>query len=293
MSIKISDLTVSFKNGVTAINHVDLEIPNGIFGLLGENGAGKTTLMRVLTTVLKPTSGAVTLDGMIYSECNYPKIQKKIGYLPQELDLYPNLTVEECLEYMGELAGIEKKECQQRIKYYLEKTSLTEHRKKKIRQLSGGMKRRVGLIQALLNEPEFLIVDEPTTGLDPEERIRIRNLLVDFSENRTILFSTHVVEDLAATCNQLAVMKKGHFLYSGSMQELLNIAKGHVWICKVKDEFQARELEKMYHVSAKQYVDGGLQMKILCETQPDVPCIPCEITLEDAYIYISNNAKTK
>ena len=293
MSIKISDLTVSFKNGVTAINHVDLESPNGIFGLLGENGAGKTTLMRVLTTVLKPTSGAVTLDGMIYSECNYPKIQKKIGYLPQELDLYPNLTVEECLEYMGELAGIEKKECQQRIKYYLEKTSLTEHRRKKIRQLSGGMKRRVGLIQALLNEPEFLIVDEPTTGLDPEERIRIRNLLVDFSENRTILFSTHVVEDLAATCNQLAVMKKGQFLYSGSMQELLNIAKGHVWICKVKDEFQARELEKMYHVSAKQYVDGGLQMKILCETQPDVPCIPCEITLEDAYIYISNNAKTK
>ena len=293
MSIKISDLTVSFKNGLTAINHVDLEIPNGIFGLLGENGAGKTTLMRVLTTVLKPTSGAVTLDGMIYSECNYPKIQKKIGYLPQELDLYPNLTVEECLEYMGELAGIEKKECQQRIKYYLEKTSLTEHRRKKIRQLSGGMKRRVGLIQALLNEPEFLIVDEPTTGLDPEERIRIRNLLVDFSENRTILFSTHVVEDLAATCNQLAVMKKGQFLYSGSMQELLNIAKGHVWICKVKDEFQARELEKMYHVSAKQYVDGGLQMKILCETQPDVPCIPCEITLEDAYIYISNNAKTK
>ncbi len=293
MSIKISDLTVSFKNGVTAINHVDLEIPNGIFGLLGENGAGKTTLMRVLTTVLKPTSGAVTLDGMIYSECNYPKIQKKIGYLPQELDLYPNLTVEECLEYMGELAGIEKKGCQQRIKYYLEKTSLTEHRRKKIRQLSGGMKRRVGLIQALLNEPEFLIVDEPTTGLDPEERIRIRNLLVDFSENRTILFSTHVVEDLAATCNQLAVMKKGQFLYSGSMQELLNIAKGHVWICKVKDEFQARELEKMYHVSAKQYVDGGLQMKILCETQPDVPCIPCEITLEDAYIYISNNAKTK
>lgn len=293
MSIKISDLTVSFKNGVTAINHVDLEIPNGIFGLLGENGAGKTTLMRVLTTVLKPTSGAVTLDGMIYSECNYPKIQKKIGYLPQELDLYPNLTVEECLEYMGELAGIEKKECQQRIKYYLEKTSLTEHRRKKIRQLSGGMKRRVGLIQALLNEPEFLIVDEPTTGLDPEERIRIRNLLVDFSENRTILFSTHVVEDLAATCNQLAVMKKGQFLYSGSMQELLNIAKGHVWICKVKDEFQARELEKMYHVSAKQYVDGGLQMKILCEAQPDVPCIPCEITLEDAYIYISNNAKTK
>lgn len=222
MSIKINDLTVTFKNGVTAIDHADLEIPKGLFGLLGENGAGKTTLMRVLTTVLKPTGGTVTLDGMLYSEGNYEKIQRKIGYLPQEIELYPNLTVQECLEYMGDLAGVPKKVCKERIRYYLEKTSLIEHRRKKMRQLSGGMKRRVGLIQALLNEPEFLIIDEPTTGLDPEERIRIRNLLVDFSEKRTILFSTHVVEDLVATCNQLAVMKKGAFLYAGSMQELIN-----------------------------------------------------------------------
>ena len=249
--------------------------------IIGEEGNGKSTLLKWLV------SPALVED---YVEAEGERITggAKIGYLPQELDLYPNLTVEECLEYMGELSGIEKKECRQRMKYYLEKTSLTQHRKKKIRQLSGGMKRRVGLIQALLNEPEFLIVDEPTTGLDPEERIRIRNLLVDFSENRTILFSTHVVEDLAATCNQLAVMKKGEFLYSGSMQELLNAAKGHVWICMVRDEFQARELEKRYHVSAKQYVDGGLQMKLLCETQPDIPCTPCEITLEDAYIYVTN-----
>lgn len=288
MNIKINDLTVTFKNGVTAVNHANLEIPQGVFGLLGENGAGKTTLMRVLTTVLKPTGGMVSMDGILYSECNYGKIQKKIGYLPQEIDLYPNLTIQECLEYMGELSGIEKHECAERIRYYLEKTSLMEHRKKKMRQLSGGMKRRVGLIQALLNEPEFLIVDEPTTGLDPEERIRIRNLLVDFSENRTILFSTHVVEDLAATCNQLAVMKKGTFLYAGSMQDLVNEAKGHIWICKVADEIQARELEKKYHVSAKQYVDGGLQMKLLSEQKPDIDCIPVSATLEDAYIYVTN-----
>ena len=190
MSIHIEDLTVRFKNSVTAIDHADLDIPNGIFGLLGENGAGKTTLMRVLTTVLKPTNGMVTLDGILYSEGNYEKIQRKIGYLPQEIELYPNLTVQECLEYMGDLAGVPKAECRKRIDYYLKKTSLIEHRKKKMKQLSGGMKRRVGLVQALLNEPEFLIVDEPTTGLDPEERIRIRNLLVDFSENRTVLFST-------------------------------------------------------------------------------------------------------
>lgn len=288
MSIKINDLTVTFKNGVTAIDHADLEIPKGLFGLLGENGAGKTTLMRVLTTVLKPTGGTVTLDGMLYSEGNYEKIQRKIGYLPQEIELYPNLTVQECLEYMGDLAGVSKKVCKERIRYYLEKTSLIEHRRKKMRQLSGGMKRRVGLIQALLNEPEFLIIDEPTTGMDPEERIRIRNLLVDFSEKRTILFSTHVVEDLVATCNQLAVMKKGAFLYAGSMQELINEAKGHIWICRATDEKQAREIEKKYHVSSKQYVDGELRIKLINKGKPDIDCTPVSATLEDAYIYITN-----
>lgn len=288
MSIKINDLTVTFKNGVTAINHADLEIPKGIFGLLGENGAGKTTLMRVLTTVLSPSNGTVTLDGILYSESNYEKIQRKIGYLPQEIDFYPRLTVQECLEYMGDLAGVPKAICQKRIAYYLEKTSLTKHRKKKMRQLSGGMKRRVGLVQALLNEPEFLIVDESTTGLDPEERIRIRNLLVDFSESRTVLFSTHVVEDLAATCNRLAVMKKGEFLYSGTVKELVNEAKGHVWLCKVDDEIKARELERKYHISSKQYTEDGLQIKILCENRPDIACVPCEVTLEDAYIYMTN-----
>lgn len=226
---------------------------DGIFGLLGENGAGKTTLMRVLTTVLAPTSGKVLLDGTLYCEANYEKIQKKIGYLPQEIDLYPSLTVRECLEYMGDLAGIEKRESKKRIDYYLEKTSLADHQKKKMRQLSGGMKRRVGLVQALLHEPDFLIVDEPTTGLDPEERIRIRNLLVDFAEERTVLFSTHVVEDLMATCNQLAVMKKGRFLYTGTMRELLNKARGHVWECCTEDESLARELERKYHISSNSF----------------------------------------
>ena len=180
MSIRINDLTDRFKNGVVAVNKASLEIPKGIYGLLGENGAGKTTLMRVLTTVLKQTEGMVSLDGILYNEGNYEKIQKKIGYLPQEIDLYPNLTVKECLAYMGGLSGVSRNDLEQRITYYLEKTSLIEHQNKKMRQLSGGMKRRVGLIQALLNNPDFLIIDEPTTGLDPEERIRIRNLLVDF-----------------------------------------------------------------------------------------------------------------
>ncbi len=291
MGIKINGLTVVFKNGVTAVKHADLEIPKGIFGLLGENGAGKTTLMRVLTTVLPPAEGTVTLDGIIYNEGNYDKIQKKIGYLPQEIDLYPGLTVQECLEYMGNLAGVPKDICKKRIAGYLEMTSLAGHRKKKMRQLSGGMKRRVGLVQALLNEPEFLIVDEPTTGLDPEERIRIRNLLVDFSEKRTVLFSTHVVEDLAATCNQLAVMKKGEFLYMGSMRNLLDEAKGHVWVCEVQGDGQARELERKYPVSSKQYTGDGLQLRVVCEQKPDIACTLCEPSLEDAYIYLMNKGR--
>lgn len=288
MRIQNDDLTVTFRNGVTAINHADLEISNGIFGLLGENGAGKTTLMRVLTTVLKPTGGRVALNEMLYREENYEKIQKRIGYLPQEIDLYPNLTVQECLEYMGALAGVPKQECRKRMQYYLTKTSLLEHRKKKMKQLSGGMKRRVGLVQALLNEPEFLIVDEPTTGLDPEERIRIRNLLVDFSENRTVLFSTHVVEDLVATCNRLAVMKKGQFLYQGKMTDLLQKAENRVWVCTVEDEARAREFERQYHVSSKQFTEGGLQLKILSEKQPTEGSYSVKPTLEDAYIYVTN-----
>lgn len=291
MSIKIHDLTVTFKNRVTAINHAELEIPKGMYGLLGENGAGKTTLMRVLTTVLKPTGGTVELDGIQYSEENYEKIQRKIGYLPQEIDLYPNLTVQECLEYMGDLSCIPRGACKDRIQYYLEKTSLQEHRKKKMRQLSGGMKRRVGLVQALLSEPEFLIVDEPTTGLDPEERIRIRNLLVDFSKNRTVLFSTHVVEDLVATCSQLAVMKKGVFLYAGSLQELIGEAEGHIWAYRAKDDNEARELELRYHVSSKQFVDGGLQIRLLSERKPDLDCNPVPATLEDAYVYVANRKR--
>ena len=290
MSIRINDLTVRFKNGVVAVNKASLEIPKGIYGLLGENGAGKTTLMRVLTTVLKQTEGMVSLDGILYNEGNYEKIQKKIGYLPQEIDLYPNLTVKECLVYMGGLSGVSRNDLEQRITYYLEKTSLTEHQNKKMRQLSGGMKRRVGLIQALLNNPDFLIIDEPTTGLDPEERIRIRNLLVDFSKDRTVLFSTHVVEDLAATCTQLAIMKKGSFLYSGSVSGLLENARGCVWNCTVQNAEEARLLEANYSISSKQYVENGIHMKILSKGKPNENCVPDnDITLEDAYIYLTNS----
>lgn len=288
MSVKIENVTVRFQKDVKALDDISFTIPSGVYGLLGENGAGKTTLMRVLATLLKPSAGDVLINDMVYRESNYPFIQKKIGYLPQELSLYPNLTVRECLEYLGELSGIPKGECRERVDHYLKMTSLEEHQKKKMKHLSGGMKRRVGLIQALLNEPEFLIVDEPTTGLDPEERIRIRNLLVEFAVGRTVLFSIHVVEDLAAACNQLTVLKKGKMLYSGSMKELLKLAEGHVWICETEDEQQVRLLEQKYHVSSKQIQEDGMTVRVISPVKPDAPCSQAKVTLEDAYIYVSN-----
>lgn len=291
MSVNIKNVTVTFKNQVRAVDHVNLEIPHGVYGLLGENGAGKTTLMRVLTTVLTPSDGEVYLDGIRYGTGKDEVIRQKIGYLPQELNLYPGLSVQDCLEYLGELSGIPKEECKKRIRYYLEKTGLTNHRKKKMRQLSGGMKRRVGLIQALLNEPEFLIVDEPTTGLDPEERVRIRNLLVDFSEGRTVLFSTHVVEDIAATCSKLAVMRKGSFFYTGTVQALLSRAKGKIWTANVADDTEAKRLEKQYRTTSKQYTEEGMTVKIISDVKPDIDCTQPKITLEDAYLYLMMEKK--
>lgn len=291
MSVNIKNVTVTFKNQVRAVDHVNLEIPHGVYGLLGENGAGKTTLMRVLTTVLTPSDGEVYLDGIRYGTGKDEVIRQKIGYLPQELNLYPGLSVQDCLEYLGELSGIPKEECKKRIRYYLEKTGLTNHRKKKMRQLSGGMKRRVGLIQTLLNEPEFLIVDEPTTGLDPEERVRIRNLLVDFSEGRTVLFSTHVVEDIAATCSKLAVMRKGSFLYTGTVQTLLSRAKGKIWTANVADDTEAKRLEKQYRTTSKQYTEEGMTVKIISDVKPDIDCTQPKITLEDAYLYLMMEKK--
>lgn len=187
---------------------------------------------------------------------------------------------------MGSLAGMSKACCKKWLDYYLEKTSLSEHQNKKNKQLSGGMKRRVGLVQALLHDPQVLVIDEPTTGLDPEERIRIRNLLVDFSRERIVLFSTHVVEDLAATCNQLAIMKKGRLVYKGEMKKLMEGVKGHVWLCEGLKEEEAGQVMKEYRISSKVYTQKGLQLRIVSEKKPEIDCRLAEAGLEDAYMYV-------
>ena len=286
--IETKNLTKKF-DSFTAVDSLDLRIETGeFFGLLGPNGAGKTTTISLLSTLLLPTEGQILIDGQTLGR-NRPDLKRKISVITQEYSMRQDMNMDEIMEYQGRLYFMPRKQIKERTEELLEFCDLLKFRKRTVRKLSGGMKRRVGLVQALLHEPDFLIVDEPTTGLDPEERIRIRNLLVDFAEERTVLFSTHVVEDLMATCNQLAVMKKGRFLYTGTMRELLNKARGHVWECCTEDESLARELERKYHISSKQYTEEGIRLRLLGENMPsESGCIACDVTLEDAYIYVTN-----
>lgn len=285
MGISVENLVMEYKKGTKSLDHVNLNIEHGIYGLLGENGAGKSTLMKILVTLLTPTEGIVEINGIYLERKNYELIKKEIGYLPQELGLYPNLTVRESLEYVGIMSGLKKKEYKERIDYYLDMTGLTAQQRKKNRQLSGGMKRRVGLVQALLHNPGILIVDEPTTGLDPEERIRIRNLLVDFAAERTVLFSTHVTEDLAATCDKLCILRKGKLTYDGSITNLVSCAEDHVFRCSFQNEKDFQEFQRKYRVTSKIYKANEIEVRFVNKRKPDFPCELCVPNLEDAYIY--------
>lgn len=288
MSIKIQNISMYFDK-IKALDNVSIEIEEGIFGLLGENGAGKTTLMRLLTTLLEPTSGDIYLYGEKVCYENRENIKRLVGYLPQELGLYPSLTVRESLEYIGGLCGISKCMRDERIDTLLELTNLKDHQKKKNRQLSGGMKRRVGLIQAMLHDPKVLIVDEPTTGLDPEERIRIRNLLSDFSRGRIVLFSTHVIEDLSATCSQICVLKKGKVKYQGSLEDMRKSAEGHVYQCKVKSEAEMQKIKERYYVIENVHETDKIYVKFLADTIPSISSYNrTNARLEDAYIYLNH-----
>src|SRR6266566_869536 len=232
VEIKIYHLNKIYRGGVHALVDVDLSIPSGMYGLLGPNGAGKTTLMRILAGILRPTSGSLQVgehDGD--TERGRTAIKRVLGYLPQDLGVYPDLSAREFLDYIGILKGMdERKIRQRRVEELLEVVSLANVANRKLKTFSGGMKRRIGIAQALLNDPELLIVDEPTAGLDPEERIRFRNLLSDLGGDRTVLLSTHIVEDIAQTCQKLAIMKDGHIIFQGTVADLLSKAPGKVWI---------------------------------------------------------------
>jgi len=232
MKIVAGRLNKVYRGGINALTDIDLTITSGMFGLLGPNGAGKTTLMRILAGILRPTSGDLYIgefDGN--AEKGRTSIKKLLGYLPQELGVYPDLSAREFLDYIGILKGMDNRKVRQsRVSELLDIVSLTNVANRKLKTFSGGMKRRIGIAQALLNDPKLLIVDEPTAGLDPEERIHFRNLLSELAGDRTVLLSTHIVEDIAQTCRNLAILNNGYIIFQGSTADLTHAARGKVWI---------------------------------------------------------------
>ena len=218
-----------------ALYNINLTIEQGMFGLLGRNGAGKTTLMKTLATLHRKKSGNITVCGIPIEQAK--EIRGITGYLPQDFSMYPTMTVEESLYYLGILSGMEKEECRKRAETLLNRVNLADARKKKVKALSGGMKRRLGIAQALLHNPKVLIVDEPTAGLDPEERIRFRNLLCEMAEERIVILSTHIVGDIEATCEDIAIMNEGRILWQGTVSKLLSEANGKVYTINADKKF--------------------------------------------------------
>lgn len=272
-----------------ALSDVNLTIQQGMFGLLGRNGAGKTTLMKTLTTLLQKNNGSITICGIPIE--NAQEIRRIVGYLPQDFSIYPTMSVVEAMDYLGILSGIETKERKERIDVLLKKVNLTEHKRKKVKALSGGMKRRLGIAQALLNDPKVLIVDEPTVGLDPEERIRFRNLLCDVAEDRIVILSTHIVGDIEATCENLAILNDGSILYNGTVSKLLDTAKGKVFI-KAVDKCELPRLKKEYNITSMHIQGNKTQIRFLSDVFVD-EAESCEPNIEDAYMfYLWKNGAT-
>ncbi|MBD5090031.1 MAG: ABC transporter ATP-binding protein [Clostridiales bacterium] len=268
-----------------ALKNVTMTIPKGMFGLLGRNGAGKTTLMKILATLHKATDGKVTICGVDVKECS--KIRSMTGYLPQDFSMYGNMRVYEAMDYLGTLSGLRKEERKKRIPELLEKVNLQNNYKTKVRAMSGGMRRRLGIAQALLNNPKVLIVDEPTAGLDPEERVRFRNLLCEIAEERIVLLSTHIVGDIEATCENIAILDEGSLRFTGTVEELLEIAEGKIYTAEVS-KMELEKIKKEYIITGMLTKGSKAEVRLVAEEIPFENAVCCEPNVEDAYLYLMN-----
>jgi len=287
--ITIQSLSKIYKsNGrkITAINSIDLEIGSGMFGLLGPNGAGKTTLMRILAGIASPSAGSARVgEHDLASKTGKQAVKSMLGYLPQELGMYPELSAYQFVDYMAILKGLDDPQARRkRVEEVLEMVDINQEARRKIKGFSGGMKRRVGIAQALVNDPKLLIVDEPTAGLDPEERIRFRNLLVNLAAHRTVILSTHIVEDIGQTCRDLAVLSKGQVLFRGSPTELTHSATGHVWtLTSSSPEKPNSDLT----VVSMLHLAEGIQYRLVGPSIADYPSAQeVQPGLEDAYVWL-------
>jgi len=283
MEIEIKNLSKAYRPEKSVLSGINLELrPPSMVGLIGPNGAGKTTFMKILVRQLLASTGSIKIDGMdIGKSENY--LKNRLGYLPQEFGLYEELTVYQFLDYMALLKGIgpDKKE---RIESCIEKTGLSEKQNARIKTLSGGQKQRVGIAQALLNDPELLIVDEPTVGLDPAERVRFRNLLAENANHRLVLLSTHIIEDVESICNRLIVLNRGEILFDGNPVELIKKAAGHVGVLESGCE-AGQDIEKDCIVTSRLITETGAQYRVVGDKLPS-GIKPVTPSLEDAYMYL-------
>lgn len=289
MEIKIEHLNKKYGRH-NVLKDVSLHIPVGMYGLLGENGAGKTTLMRMLATMLEASSGIIRINGIDIKDKK--EIRKTIGYLPQEFSVYPNMTVYSALDYLGILAELPKNIRKERINELLKQVNLEQERNKRFKNLSGGMKRRFGIAQALLNNPKVLIIDEPTAGLDPEERLRFYNLLSELAMDRIILLSTHIAGDIEATCSKVAILCSGKVIFEGDIENLLRLGNGKVYTTTLmQNEFNTFK-QKNRIISVHQN-GTNLSCRFLSNGSPKKDWEACQPTIEDSYIYLLSNYKSE
>lgn len=297
MNIRTDDLTKVYRSRLygrqtLALDHLSLTIEMGMFGLLGPNGAGKTTLMRVLATLLQPTSGAAYVnDWKVDDARDKWNIRAQLGYLPQEIQMYDTLSAREFLSFVAALKRVPAAERRAQVEEMLELTGLTDVAARKIRAYSGGMKRRLGVAQALMGHPKLLIVDEPTAGLDPHERVRFRNLLVELSQERLVMLSSHITEDIAHTCSRLAVLNQGQLRFDGSIQVLLQQATGRVWEFTTADHLiQEREDVKVVSIT---HIEQGTHYRVLAAEKPMADALPVTPTVEDAYLWLIQSSTSQ
>ena len=283
MKLKISQLGKQYRRDFWGLKDFSLEVQPGVLGLLGPNGAGKSTFMRMLATITKPSAGTITWDGTDIAK-SPDTLRSVLGYLPQDFGIYPNLNAVEFLEYMAAIKGLDASSARRRIDELLQVVNLVEAARRPLGGYSGGMKQRVGIAQALLNDPQLLIVDEPTVGLDPEERVRFRNLLSDLSGERIVILSTHIVSDVEATATRIALVNNGHLLREAAPEDLLKELDGMVWEWSVPSA-ELPALKQQHIVSGTIRRSDGVEVRVISESRPEVQAQNVTPNLEDAYLY--------